>query len=276
MENETSREGSGLILGRSFFMIAKTKIDVHAGTLSMEFGDTYVKFNIFKAQKHPAEEHSIFSIDAIDGLMEEYFRLGTGHASLADFVNISNPLLRNLKYAYLGDNQQFSVIIVNHLNREQEEKLLEVLKRHKKAISWALADLLGINPSICMHKILLEEDARPVRQQQRRLNPTLLDIDKKEVTKLLVARIIYPISDSQWVSLVQVVPKKSKMTVVKNRQEEMEAESRNLQGPLSATVYRPSIHIALVDQHKTIFTCPFRTFAYTRMSFELCNASSTF
>ncbi|RDY12863.1 hypothetical protein CR513_02290, partial [Mucuna pruriens] len=48
-----------------------------------------------------------------------------------------------------------------YLNREQEEKLLEVLRKHKKAIGWTLADLLGINPSICMHKILLEEGARP-------------------------------------------------------------------------------------------------------------------
>ncbi|RDY04924.1 hypothetical protein CR513_11284, partial [Mucuna pruriens] len=161
MEDESSKEGSALILGRPFFMIAKTKIDVHAGTLSMEFGDTYVKFNIFEALKHPTKDHSIFSIDAIN---------------------------------------QFLVIIANNLNGEQEEKLLEVLKKHKKAISWTLADLPGINPSICMHKILLEEDARPIRHQQRRLNPTILDMVKKEVTKLLAAGIIYPISDSQWVN----------------------------------------------------------------------------
>ncbi|RDY14548.1 Retrovirus-related Pol polyprotein from transposon opus, partial [Mucuna pruriens] len=49
----------------------------------------------------------------------------------------------------------------------------------------------------------MEEEARPIRQQQTRLNPTILDVVKKEVTKLLAARIIYPISDSQWVSLVQ-------------------------------------------------------------------------
>ncbi|RDX82243.1 hypothetical protein CR513_37003, partial [Mucuna pruriens] len=63
----------------------------------------------------------------------------------------------------------------------------------------------GINPSICMHKILMEEEFKPIRQQQRRLNPTILDVVKKEVTKLLAVGIIYPISDSQWVSPVQVV-----------------------------------------------------------------------
>ncbi|RDX87917.1 Retrovirus-related Pol polyprotein, partial [Mucuna pruriens] len=107
------------------------------------------------------------------------------------------PLLEHLKHAYLGDNQQFPIIIANNLHRDQEEKLLEVLKKHKKAIGWMLADLPGINPSICMHKILLEEDAQP-------------------------------------------------------------------------------IHIELVDQYKTTFTCPFGTFAYARMSFGLCDALSTF
>ncbi|RDY09667.1 Retrovirus-related Pol polyprotein, partial [Mucuna pruriens] len=58
----------------------------------------------------------------------------------------------------------------------------------------------------------MEEEVRPIRQQQRSLNLTILDVVKKEVTKLLTFGIIYPISDSQWVSLVQVVPKKFEMT----------------------------------------------------------------
>ncbi|RDY07871.1 hypothetical protein CR513_07947, partial [Mucuna pruriens] len=81
------------------------------------------------------------------------------------FVPPQSPTteLKHLKYAYLEDHQQFSVIIANNLNREQEEKLLNVLRKDKKAIGWTLADLLGINPSICMHKILLEEEARPIK-----------------------------------------------------------------------------------------------------------------
>ncbi|RDX61504.1 hypothetical protein CR513_60257, partial [Mucuna pruriens] len=96
-----------------------------------------------------------------------------------------------------------------------------------------------MKPSTCMYKILLEEDAHLIRQQQRRLNPTILDVVKKEVTKLLAVEIIYPISDSQWVSLVQVVSKKSGIIVIKNRQDDGYTE----------------IHIAPVDQHKTTFTC---------------------
>ncbi|RDX67166.1 Retrovirus-related Pol polyprotein, partial [Mucuna pruriens] len=67
----------------------------------------------------------------------------------------------------------------------------------------------------------MEEDIKPIRQQQRRLNPTILDMVKKGVMKLLDAGIIYPILDSQWVSLMQVVPKKSRMIVMKNQQDEL-------------------------------------------------------
>ncbi|RDX92476.1 Retrovirus-related Pol polyprotein from transposon 17.6, partial [Mucuna pruriens] len=67
----------------------------------------------------------------------------------------------------------------------------------------------------------MEEEARLIRQQQRRLNSTILDVVKKEVTKLLAAGIIYPISDSQWVSPMQVVPKKSGMTIMKNQHDEL-------------------------------------------------------
>ena len=90
---------------------------------------------------------------------------------------------------------------------EQEQKLLQVIKDHKRAIGWTLADIPGISPSFCMHRILLEEDAKPVRQPQRRLNPHLMEVVKKEVTKLLQAGIIYPISDSTWVSPVHVAPR---------------------------------------------------------------------
>ncbi|RDY03091.1 Retrovirus-related Pol polyprotein, partial [Mucuna pruriens] len=110
------------------------------------------------------------------------------------------PLSSHLKYAYLDTEQQLL---------------------HKKAIGWKLSNLLGINPSICMHRILVEEEAWTIRQQQRRLNSTILDVVKKKVTKLLATEIIYPISDSQWVSPMQVVPKKSWMTVMKNQHDEL-------------------------------------------------------
>ena len=68
-----------------------------------------------------------------------------------------------------------------------------------------------------MHHILLEEETKPSRQPQRRLNPPIMDVMKKEILKLLEVGVIYPISDSNWVSPVQVVPKKTGITIVKIR-----------------------------------------------------------
>ncbi|XP_015940374.1 uncharacterized protein LOC107465903 [Arachis duranensis] len=130
-------------------------------------------------------------------------------------------LLSSLKYAYLGDNSTYPVIINSSLSKEQEEKLIQVLKQHKDAIGWTLTDLKGISPSMCMHKILLEEDAKPSRQQQKRLNPTMNEVVEKEVLMLWQAGVIYPISDSPWMSPVQVVPKKRGVTVVPNEKNEL-------------------------------------------------------
>ncbi|RDX78886.1 Retrovirus-related Pol polyprotein from transposon gypsy, partial [Mucuna pruriens] len=261
MEDETSGKGSTLILGQPFLMAARTKINVHARTLLMEFGDNLVQFNIFEAMKHPTKDHSLFGIDIIEELVAEHLQLETDSAKIPNFAeeidvsgylgnlwevqdhsdfgddtvdlahlnlnsksiglidqvckyeelecsrnaevqlrsaNNTSPLhfqtielkllSDHLKYAYQDDDQQFPVIIANNLHWEQEEKLLQVLRQHKKAIG---------------------------------LNLIILDVAKKEVTKLLTAGIIYPISDSQWVSLVQVVAKKFGMTVMKNQHDEL-------------------------------------------------------
>ena len=127
----------------------------------------------------------------------------------------------NLKYAFLEANNQLPVIIASDLSVQNENKLLNVLKKCKGAIGWTLADIPGISSSICTHRILLEEGAKPKRQPQRRLNPLILDVVKKEISKLLSAGIIYPISDNEWVSPVQVVPKKSGIIIVKNEKDEL-------------------------------------------------------
>ena len=113
------------------------------------------------------------------------------------------------------------MIISSKLSVLQEEELVQVLKEHKTAIGWTIADIKGISPSTCMHRILLEEGAKPSRQPQRRLNPPMMDVVKKEILKLLEVGVIYPISDSNWVSPVQVVPKKTGLTVVKNQNDEL-------------------------------------------------------
>nr|GFA13317.1 reverse transcriptase domain-containing protein [Tanacetum cinerariifolium] len=79
-----------------------------------------------------------------------------------------------------------------------QKDYFSVLKSRKKAISWKLTDIRGIDPEFCSHKILLEEDFSPKVQSQRRVNPKIHNVIKKEVEKLLDARLIYPISDSPW------------------------------------------------------------------------------
>ncbi|CAL8988385.1 unnamed protein product [Prunus brigantina] len=165
---------------------------------------------------------------------------------------------------------------------------------------------------MCMHRILME-DAKPTREPQRRLNPPMKDVVRTEILKLLDVGVIYPISDSKWVSPIQVVPKKSGITVVKNENKEL-VPTKPITGWRVCIDYRKlntatrkdhfplpfidqmlerlaghshycfldgfsgynQIAIAPEDQEKTTFTCPFGTFAYRRMPFGLCNAPATF
>jgi len=108
----------------------------------------------------------------------------------------------HLKYAFLGENSTLPVIISSSLSELQERKLIKMLGNYKEAIGWSIADIKGISPTMCMHKILMEESYKPTVQPQRRLNPNMQEVVKKEVLKLLDAGIIYPISNSAWVSPV--------------------------------------------------------------------------
>nr|GEV80943.1 reverse transcriptase domain-containing protein [Tanacetum cinerariifolium] len=125
-------------------------------------------------------------------------------------------LPHHLKYAFLGENEKWPVIIAKDLSVNEKSALINVLKSRKKAIAWKLTDITGIDPEFCSHKILLEEDFSPKVQSQRRVNPKIHDVIKKEVEKLLDTGLIYPISDSPWVSPVHCVPKKGGQRVEKH------------------------------------------------------------
>ena len=103
------------------------------------------------------------------------------------------PLPSHLKYAFLGVEETFLVIISSFLESDQENKLLKILRIHKTAIGWTIADIKGIRPLICTHRIHLEEDVKPSRQPHRRLNPIMKEVVKKEVLKLLDVGVIYPL-----------------------------------------------------------------------------------
>ncbi|RVW80074.1 Retrovirus-related Pol polyprotein from transposon 17.6 [Vitis vinifera] len=218
-----------------------------------------------------------------------------------------------LKYAYLEEGNKAPVVISSSLTVSQEDNLLRILRKHKKVIGWQIFYLKGISPLICTHHIYMEEGAKPTRQPQRRLNPHMQEVVRAEVLKLLQADIIYPISDSTWVSPTQVVQKKSGITVVKGENgdevstclttgwrvcidyRKLNTVTRNDHFPLpfmDQVLERVSGHpfycfldgysgyfqieIDVEDQEKTTFTCPFGTYAYRRMPFGLCNAPATF
>ena len=73
---------------------------------------------------------------------------------------ILKELPEHLKYVFLQPEKGKPVIISAGLTKLEEQKLLETLKKYKEAIAWSIEDLKGINPSVCMHKILLEKNAR--------------------------------------------------------------------------------------------------------------------
>nr|GEY03100.1 reverse transcriptase domain-containing protein [Tanacetum cinerariifolium] len=127
----------------------------------------------------------------------------------------------HLEYTFLGDDNKWPVIISKNLSVDETTTLIKVLKSQKQVIAWVLTDIKGIDPEFCSHKILLEEDYESKVQSQRRVNPKIHDVIKKEVEKLLDAGLIYPILDSPWVSPVHCVPKKGRMTVITNDENEL-------------------------------------------------------
>ncbi|KAL7610709.1 hypothetical protein Lser_V15G12116 [Lactuca serriola] len=88
-------------------------------------------------------------------------------------------LPEHLKYAYLRDKETLPVIISTKLSTKEEEELVTTLKDYNDAIAWTIADIKELSPSLCMHKILMEEDYKPSREAQRRLNPPMMEVVKK-------------------------------------------------------------------------------------------------
>ncbi|GKB58467.1 reverse transcriptase domain-containing protein [Tanacetum coccineum] len=126
----------------------------------------------------------------------------------------------HLEYAFLEGTDKLPVIIAKNLKEDEKARLLKVLKSHKRVIAWKISDIKGIDPQFCTHKILMEDDSKPAIQHKRRVNPKIYEVIKKEVIKLLDAGLIYPISDSPWVSPVHCVPKKGGITVIENEDNE--------------------------------------------------------
>nr|GFA08663.1 reverse transcriptase domain-containing protein [Tanacetum cinerariifolium] len=222
-------------------------------------------------------------------------------------------LSSHLEYAYLEGTDKLAVIIEKGLKDDEKEALLKVLKLHKWVIAWKITDIKGIDPRFCTHKILMEDDFKPTVQSQRRVNPKIHEVIKKEVIKLLDARMIYLIFDSSWVSPVYCVPKKGGIIVVENENNELIPTRLDMRWSVCIDYQKLNNvtrkdHFPLPfmdqmlerlagnefycfldgffgyiqipndpqDQEKTTFTYPYGTFAYRIMPFGLCNAPGTF
>ncbi|XP_016704294.2 uncharacterized protein [Gossypium hirsutum] len=142
-----------LLLGRPFLKTARTKIDVHKGNLTMEFDVCALdspKLTRFKP------------------ILPNLMVTGKQVPSLISPPKLElKELPKNLKYIYLGENQTLPLIVSNALTEMQESKLLRVLREHKEAFGWTLADIKGLSTTLCTHKIALEPDSVPKRDPQR-------------------------------------------------------------------------------------------------------------
>ncbi|XP_021730704.1 uncharacterized protein LOC110697629 [Chenopodium quinoa] len=231
-----------IILGRPFLATSKAIIDVKEGKMTLKVDNDSIEFDLNKVMRQPSSSNECFRIDTIENLMNE-FRYPHMHAS--------NDLLENvlLNENEVGDQKEMQLYEEMLDEKEETTPDQEMLQTYevfqveeeeisngkvtpkvelkplpsglRKALGYTLDDLKGMSPSLSMHKIDLEEGAKPCRQRQRKLNPSMQEVVRKEVSKLLEAGIIYPIAHSDWVSPVQVVPKKGGMTVMVNDKQQL-------------------------------------------------------
>ena len=210
-----------LILGRPFLATTKAITDWDKGEVKIKVGDEEIQLSLTKLMKKPqASLVDVFTYDLEEEirieeeeLVEEFKKEEKEEGEsknpipLAGDTHELKPLLSSLKYAFLGENNYNPVIISADLKPDQEFGLLEVLKAHKEAFAWSFSDIKGIPSHICEHRIFVDENSRPSREPQRRLNPHMLEVLRAEIMKWWNVGVIYSISDSPWISPVHVVLK---------------------------------------------------------------------
>ncbi|RVW89458.1 Retrovirus-related Pol polyprotein from transposon 17.6 [Vitis vinifera] len=260
-----------IILGRPFLATSNAIINCRNGVMQLTFGNMTLELNIFhlcKRHLHPKEEEGLEEVCLINTLVEEHcdknlqeilnesfemFEEGLPEPS--DFLAIMSPWRRREEILPLFNQEDLQRATV-----EDPPKLV------LKPASW-------INPLVCTHHIYMEDDAKPVRQPQRRLNPHMQEVVRGEVLKLLQAGIIYPISDSL---RLNSVTRKDHFPLPFMDQVLERVSGHHFYCFLDGYSGYFQIEIDLEDQEKTTFTCPFGTFVYRRMPFGLCNAPATF
>ncbi|XP_035844616.1 uncharacterized protein LOC118491185 [Helianthus annuus] len=207
-----------IILGCPFLCTAKAIIDVFDGKITLQVE------SFLSCVDHWFDYISGADLveSRIDEVVEKVEEVVSESEEVEENEWVPEVLeLSEVKSELESEGSEFPIIISSKLEEGEKGRLLEVLRVNREAISWRLSVIKGISPAYCTHQILMEDDYKPVVQPQRRLNPNMQEVVKKEVLKLLDAGVIYPISDSPWVSPTQVVPKKGGMTVIINEKNEL-------------------------------------------------------
>ncbi|XP_016708064.1 uncharacterized protein [Gossypium hirsutum] len=191
MEKDNTLRSSNILLARPFLSTVSTKIDMCSGTLTIEFDGEIMKFNIYGAISHPSKILNVNHVDIIDSLVGETFEspyedkpkmIFDDFESVNELLSPMNTkllpsimqapdlelksLLEHIKYAFLEKDNTLPIIVSNRLSKLEKESLIHVLKNHKEAIGWTIADLKEINPLTCTYKIYLEENTKRKREAQ--------------------------------------------------------------------------------------------------------------
>nr|GEV50851.1 reverse transcriptase domain-containing protein [Tanacetum cinerariifolium] len=304
-----------LILERSFLKIEKAHIDVFEGELTLCVGQEAITFNLDQTSRYSANYNNMTAkqIDVIDMACEDDFLLEEVDAFLAIKDDPTSPKLDQsyldpegdilLLEAFLNDDPSLPLPNQgNYLPEVHKELKICEAKYEKYLIDEPLeVELKDLPPHLeyaflegddkfpdyckrfkcggedCSYN---EEDFEPAVKHQRRVNPKILDVIKQEVLKLLDAGLIYPISDSLWVSLVHCVPKKGGFTVVENEDNELIPTLLVTEGNQYYCFFDGFSGYFQIpnypkDQEKTTFTCTYGMFVYRHMPFGICNAPRT-
>ncbi|KAL7596930.1 hypothetical protein Lser_V15G31424 [Lactuca serriola] len=190
VQEQVSSKSALILLGRPFLETVRTKIDVYAGSLTVEFDELLELTNgdmlemilskAFDCRKL-AKKLKLYSLDPeveklvnnfkvkkttqfdvkLIELPETYTKLSPSFVQPPELE--LKVLPQYLKYAYLGKNETLPVIISTYLTEVEEEQLLKVLEEHKEAMDWTIMDIKGLGPSTCMHKILMDDECKPSR-----------------------------------------------------------------------------------------------------------------
>ncbi|KAJ9538944.1 hypothetical protein OSB04_031677 [Centaurea solstitialis] len=302
-----------IILGRPFLATAGAIIDIKHGKLSLNVGKEKVEFELRKSMGLPPSMDDIQIADALETVFSEEILVDEEDARVIEEIfDASEPFTKKVVVEPISAMKEDNIVappkemialirsfVSSSLSSSQLDKLLCVLRKYRSVLAYSIHDIKGISPSFCTHRILLNDEHASSIEHQRRLNPNMKEVVQKEVMKLLKSGIIYPISDSPWVSPVQVVPKKGGMTVIKNDKGEL-ISTRPVTGWRMCIDYRKlnlatrkdhfplpfidqmlerlakhtyfcyldgysgflQIPIHPNDQEKTTFTCLYGTFAY--------------